>query len=146
MQITQISKLAAGVALAVCAVSAHAETVSLRVQSAVVPKPEDNQPEVVNVTLDPEGQRALAAFTRNRVGQMMHLYVDGVLLTSATLHSPLTGGSLQLSPGVTGFTRASAQQIASTLSSGGALQISDEPPADNTRADGGGQQKKSSAK
>ncbi len=132
MQIARV--MGAGLVLMACMATAHAETVFLQVKSAVVPKvdAENPEPEVVNVTLAPDGQRSLAAFTRERVGSIIYLRVDGVLLTSAALKSPLTGNSLQLSPGLTGFTKMSAQEIARSLNSGGKLEVSDDKQGSTT--------------
>lgn len=132
MQIARV--IAAGLVLVACMATAQAETVFLHVKRAEVPEVDakNPEPEVVNVTLAPEGQRSLAAFTRDRVGRMIHLRVDGVLLTSATLQSPLNGSSLQLSPGLTGFTKMSAQEIARRLNSGGKLDVSDDKQGSTT--------------
>lgn len=132
MQIARV--MGAGLVLMACMATAHAETVFLQVKNAVVPEVEAHkpEPEVVNVTLAPEGQRSLAAFTRDRVGRIIYLRVDGVLMTSATLQSPLTGNSLQLSPGLTGFTKMSAKDIARSLNSGGKLELSDDKQATTT--------------
>lgn len=82
--------------------------------------------DLVNVTLTPEGQRSLAAFTQDRVGRTIHLRVDGLLLTSPTVMSPIDGDKLQLSPGATGFGGVSAQEIAKRLSAAGAMDVSDD--------------------
>lgn len=116
----------AGVILAACAV-ARAETVALQVESAIAEQDPHTKQEVVNVQLTPEGRHGLAEFTRDRVGRTIHLRVDGVLLVSPTLASPLDGGALQLSSGQTGFVDTTAQDIARRLNGGSPLELSDEP-------------------
>ena len=121
----RIAVTLAGLVLMVCA-AAQAETVAVPVKQAVVEHDDMLAQERVNVALTPEGQRRLAEFTRDRVGRTIHLRVDGVLLTSPTLRSPIEGDALQLSPGLTGFGKLSAQEIARRLNVGGVIDISDD--------------------
>ena len=120
-----IAGVPAGLALAVCA-AVHAGSVAVPVRSAVVAQDPQTVQEVVDVTLTPEGRRSLADFTRDRVGRRIHLRMDGVLLTSATIRGPIEAGALRLSPGGTGFDGVSAQEIARRLAAGGTMEISDE--------------------
>lgn len=118
--------MTAGLFLAIGMSAAHAETARLQVARAVVEKGYQANEDAVNVTLTPDGRRTLARFTTSRVGRTIHLRVDGVLLTSPTLRSPLVGGELQLTPGLSGFGGLSAQEIAGKLASGRTLEMSDD--------------------
>ena len=104
----------------------QAETIAIQVQSAVVRHDEQLGQDLVHVRLTPNGQQSLSSFTRDRVGRTIHLRVGGVLLTSATIRSPIEGRSLQLSPGATGFNGISALDIAKRLNASGAMDVSDE--------------------
>lgn len=121
----RIAAMLMGLSLAICA-AAQAETVAIQVQSAVVEHDDQMDQDLINVTLTPEGQRSLAAFTQDRVGRTIHLRVGGVLLTSPTVMSPINGGSLQLSPGATGFGGISAEEIAKRLNANGVMDVSDD--------------------
>lgn len=117
--------LIAGFALT-CSVAAHAETVRIPVQSAAVAHDDVTNQDFVDVKLTPDGQRNLAAFTRDRVGKMIHIRADDVVLASPTIMSPIEGGALRLSPGGTGFGRMSAQEIVKRLSTGSTVDVSDD--------------------
>jgi len=51
---------------------------------------------VVDVELKPDSRKALADFTRERVGKRIQLRSNGILLSSATLMSPLEGDSFRI--------------------------------------------------
>lgn len=118
-------RLIAGFALT-CSVAVHAETVPVPVQSAAVAHDDVTNQDFVDVKLTAEGQRNLAAFTRDRVGKMIHIRADDVMLTSPTVMSPIEGGALRLSPGVDGFGGMSAQEIVKRLSTGSTINVSDD--------------------
>lgn len=121
-------------ALALClSAVAHAETTHLKVQKAITATDAYGQ-ESVQVTLAPESVKALAAFTRERVGQRIEVRAGDTLLTTATLQSPIDGPSLSLAPGTLGFDGVSAPEMARRLSADGTLTIAeakDEPPRRN---------------
>jgi len=79
--------------------------------------------------LKPESQKALADFTRNRVGKRIQLRSNGVLLTSATLKSPLEGDSFRITAGEHGFAGKSAEEIAQGIMKDGGLTVDDENTA-----------------
>ncbi|KAG1440712.1 hypothetical protein G6F57_018934 [Rhizopus arrhizus] len=81
---------------------------------------------VVDVALKPDSQKALADFTRNRVGKRIQLRSNGVLLTSATLQSPLEGDSFRITAGEHGFAGKSAEEIAQGIMKDGGLTVDDE--------------------
>ncbi|CAM3944102.1 SecDF P1 head subdomain-containing protein [Bordetella muralis] len=116
--------LIAGFAL-MCSVAAHAETVRIPVQSAAVGHDDVTNQDFVDVKLTSDGQRNLAAFTRDRVGKMIHIRADDVILASPTVMSPIEGGALRLSPGATGFGGMSAQEMVKRLSTGSTIDVSD---------------------
>jgi len=109
-----------------CSIAAHAETVRVPVQSAAITHDEVTNQDFVDVKLTPDGQRNLAAFTRDRVGKMIHIRADDVMLASPTVMSPIEGGALRLSPGVDGFGGMSAQEIVKRLSTGSTVSVSDD--------------------
>lgn len=121
----RIAVILMGLALTVSA-AAQAETMAIQVRSAIVEHDDQMGPDRVNVRLTRDGQRNLAAFTKERVGRTIHLRVDGRLLASPTVMSPLQGDSLQLSPGAGGFGETSAQEIAKRLNASGAMDVSDD--------------------
>ncbi|AFT68428.1 hypothetical protein B5T_00140 [Alloalcanivorax dieselolei B5] len=106
--------------------SLQAETVTLQVESAEKRTSPDTTRDVIDITLDPESRQTLADFTRDRVGQQIHLSVEGYLLTSPFLQSVIDTGSLRLSAGEEGFDGKTAGEIAETLNKGGALTLSDD--------------------
>ncbi|MCU5782089.1 hypothetical protein MA04_01389 [Alcanivorax balearicus MACL04] len=104
----------------------QAETVTLQVESAEKKTSPDTTRDVIDITLDPESRQTLADFTRDRVGQQIHLSVGGHLLTSPFLQSVIDTGNLRLSAGEDGFDGKSAGEIAETLNEGEALTLSDD--------------------
>ncbi|CAB3739531.1 MULTISPECIES: SecDF P1 head subdomain-containing protein [Achromobacter] len=109
--------------------AAHAETVTLQAASATPSADPHTGARVVDVALKPESQKALADFTRNRVGKRIQLRSNGVLLTSATLQSPLEGDSFRITAGEHGFAGKSAEDIAQGIMKDGGLTVDDENTA-----------------
>lgn len=116
-------------ALLLAAAASHAETVALRAQSATAGIEPQTQMRFVDVVLQPESRQVLADFTRNRVGKRVQLRSNGVLLSSATLQSPLEGDSFRIVAGEHGFAGKSAEDIAKGIMSGGGLTVDDESGA-----------------
>jgi preprotein translocase subunit SecD len=83
----------------------------------------------VDVELKPESRQALADFTRDRVGKRIQLRSGGVLLSSATLQSPLEGDSFRITAGEHGFAGKSAEEIAQSIMKSGGLTVDDENTA-----------------
>ncbi len=104
----------------------QAETLRLNVENAEQSRSPDTARDVIDVKLDPKSRKALADFTRTRVGRQIHLFVDGHLLTSPTLQSVIDTGSLRLSAGEKGFGGKTAGEVAKTLNKGGPLTLTDE--------------------
>lgn len=109
--------------------AAQAETVALRAASATPGADPQTGARVVEVALKPDSQKALADFTRNRVGKRIQLRSNGVLLTSATLQSPLEGDSFRITAGEHGFAGKSAEEIAQGIMQNGGLTVDDENTA-----------------
>ncbi|MBB1596480.1 hypothetical protein [Achromobacter sp. UMC46] len=109
--------------------AAHAETVTLQAASATPGADPATGARVVDVALKPDSQKALADFTRNRVGKRIQLRSNGVLLTSATLQSPLEGDSFRITAGEHGFAGKSAEEIAQGIMKDGGLTVDDENTA-----------------
>ena len=103
-------------ALLLAATASHAETVALRAQSATAGIEPQTKMRFVDVVLQPESRQVLADFTRDRVGKRVQLRANGVLLSSATLQSPLEGDSFRIVSGEHGFAGKSAEDIAKAVS------------------------------
>ncbi|RAP60796.1 hypothetical protein A6B37_20735 [Achromobacter sp. HZ01] len=111
-------------ALLPCA--AQAETVMLQAQQATASADPATSARTVEITLKPESAKALADFTRARVGQRIQLRADGVVLSSATLMAPLESDNLRIVAGEHGFEGKSAEEIAQRIMKAGGLTIGDE--------------------
>ena len=109
--------------------AAQPETVTLQAASATPGADPHTGARVVDVALKPDSQKALADFTRNRVGKRIQLRSNGVLLTSATLQSPLAGDSFRITAGEHGFAGKSAEEIAQGIMKDGGLTVDDENTA-----------------
>jgi preprotein translocase subunit SecD len=71
----------------------------------------------IEVTLTPEAAKAFGELTTKNVGNVIELRVDGELLTSPTVRSPILGGTLV----ITGeMSQADAKDIAARLAEDGA--------------------------
>ncbi|SEI55413.1 hypothetical protein [Achromobacter sp. NFACC18-2] len=117
--------LAAALAVAL-PLAAHAESVVLQVEQATPGADPHTNARVVDIKLKPQSTQALAAFTRERVGQRIQLRSNGILLSSATLKSPLEGDSLRITAGEHGFAGKSAEEIAQSIMKEGGLTMDDE--------------------
>ncbi|MGE8690413.1 MAG: SecDF P1 head subdomain-containing protein [Achromobacter sp.] len=114
-------------ALLPCA--AQADTVVLHAERATAGADPHTSARMVEVELKPESRKALADFTRERVGKRIQLRSNGVLLSSATLMSPLEGGSFRITAGEHGFEGKSADEIAQGIMKTGELTVDDENAA-----------------
>lgn len=106
-----------------------AETVTLQAASATAGTDPQSSMRIVDVVLKPDSRQALADFTRQRVGKRVQLRSNGVLLTSATLQSPLESESFRIMAGEHGFAGKSAEEIAKGIMSSGGLTVDDEGAA-----------------
>ncbi|MBD9432460.1 hypothetical protein IB257_21170 [Achromobacter sp. ACM03] len=109
--------------------AAYAETVVLQVARATAGADPQTSARTVDVELKPESRQALADFTRDRVGKRIQLRSGGVLLSSATLQSPLEGDSFRITAGEHGFAGKSAEEIAQNIMKSGGLTVDDENTA-----------------
>lgn len=123
----QLARVAALALLLPCA--AYAETVVLQVARATAGADPQTSARTVDVELKPESRQALADFTRDRVGKRIQLRSGGVLLSSATLQSPLEGDSFRITAGEHGFAGKSAEEIAQSIMKSGGLTVDDENTA-----------------
>lgn len=119
--------LAAAAALAM-PLAAHAESVTLHAERATA-SADNTGARVVDVELKPDSRKALADFTRERVGKRIQLRSNGILLSSATLMSPLEGDSFRITAGEHGFGGKSAEEIAQGIMKDGGLTVDDENTA-----------------
>ncbi|MEN4920038.1 hypothetical protein ABE485_15300 [Achromobacter spanius] len=106
--------------------AAHAETVALKVEQATAGADPHTNARIVDIKLAPDSGKALADFTRDRVGKRIQLRSNGILLSSATLMSPLEGDSLRITAGEHGFAGKSAEEIAQGIMKEGGLTMDDE--------------------
>ncbi|CAB3671673.1 MULTISPECIES: SecDF P1 head subdomain-containing protein [Achromobacter] len=106
--------------------AAHAESVALQAQRATASADPHTGARVVDIELKPDSRKALADFTRDRVGKRIQLRSNGILLSSATLKSPLEGDSFRITAGEHGFGGKSAEEIAQGIMQDGGLTIDDE--------------------
>lgn len=120
-------RAAALAALLPCA--AQAETVVLHAERATASADPTTSARVVEIELKPESRKALADFTRERVGKRIQLRSEGVLLSSATVMGPLEGDSFRITAGVHGFEGKSAEEIARRIMKSGGLTVDDENTA-----------------
>ncbi|MFD4835884.1 hypothetical protein ACFWP0_00145 [Achromobacter sp. NPDC058515] len=109
--------------------AAHAESVVLQAAQATAGADPHTNARVVDIQLKPESRKALADFTRDRVGKRIQLRSGGVLLSSATLMSPLEGDSLRITAGEHGFAGKTADEIAQGIMKEGGLTVDDENTA-----------------
>jgi len=119
--------LAAAAALAM-PLAAHADSVTLHAERATA-SADNTGARVVDVELKPDSRKALADFTRERVGKRIQLRSNGILLSSATLMSPLEGDSFRITAGEHGFAGKSAEEIAQGIMKDGGLTVDDENTA-----------------
>jgi len=125
--IRHVLRAAALAALLPCA--AQAETVVLQAERATAGADPHTSARVVDIELKPESRQALADFTRDRVGKRIQLRSNGVLLSSATLMSPLEADSFRITAGEHGFGGKSAEEIAQGIMQAGGLTVDDENTA-----------------
>ncbi|WP_447922225.1 SecDF P1 head subdomain-containing protein [Achromobacter aegrifaciens] len=123
----QLARAAVLAALLPCA--AYAESVVLHVERATAGADPQTSARVVDIELKPESRQALADFTRDRLGKRIQLRSGGVLLSSATLKSPLEGDSFRITAGEHGFAGKSAEEIAQSIMKSGGLTVDDENTA-----------------
>ncbi|WMD19753.1 hypothetical protein RAS12_24550 [Achromobacter seleniivolatilans] len=109
--------------------AAYAESITLHAASATASSDAATSARVVDIELQPDSRKALADFTRERIGKRVQLRSNGVLLSSATVMSPLEGDSFRITAGEHGFAGKSAEEIAQGIMKSGGLTIDDENTA-----------------
>ncbi len=107
---------------------AHAEPLELRPDVVKVEKDPTTSQEVVSITLEPESRKALAAYTRDRVGKVVELRVAGMVVLAPTVRSPIDTDGLWLSPGPDGFEGKSAKELAEIIQQSGSVTVSEQVP------------------
>jgi preprotein translocase subunit SecD len=76
---------------------ALAKPLRLMVETAkVITDPLSGQ-DGLQIDLTPAGQQAIAEFTTEHVGKMIDVTIDGKLINSPTIQSPILGGTIMLS-------------------------------------------------
>jgi preprotein translocase subunit SecD len=82
-----------------------------------------NQP-IVTFRFNAAGADKFASFTRNNIGRVMAIVVDGRVVTAPVIREPILGGTGQISGN---FTSASAAQLAARIRSGTCVKFSRLP-------------------
>ncbi|WP_025138424.1 hypothetical protein [Achromobacter sp. DH1f] len=126
---TGFRSLACAALLMLAPAAVLAETVTLQAESATPGTDQVTSMRFVDVVLKPGSRQALADFTRNRVGKRIQLRSNGVLLSSATLQSPLEGDSFRIVAGEHGFAGKSAEEIAKGIMASDGLTVDDDGTA-----------------
>lgn len=76
---------------------ATAKPIRLMVEFAkVITDPLSGQ-DGLQIDLTPAGQQAIAEFTTEHVGKMIDVTIDGKIINSPTIQSPILGGTIMLS-------------------------------------------------
>lgn len=109
--------------------TAYAESITLQAARATASSDPATSARIVDIELQPDSRKALADFTRDRIGKRIQLRSNGVLLSSATVMSPLEGDSFRITAGEHGFAGKSADEIAQGIMKSGGLTIDDENTA-----------------
>lgn len=109
--------------------AAHAESVVLHTEQATAGADPHTNARIVDIQLRPDSRKALADFTRDRVGKRIQLRSNGILLSSVTVMSPLEGDSFRITAGEHGFGGKSAEEIAQGIMKEGGLTVDDENTA-----------------
>lgn len=101
---------------------AYAEVLQVNVLKAAPSQYFPNKP-AVSVQLTEESTHDFARFTAARVGKHIHVKLDGELLVSPGIGSPLVTGQMIIQVGATAYT---AEEMATRILSGGKLTLEDE--------------------
>jgi SecD/SecF fusion protein len=78
----------------------------------------------INVRLTRDSARDFALFTSKQVGKQVHVRINGELMTSPVIQTPMTGGSLLISGNLD---ENKAKALAILIREDGNLTIDDEP-------------------
>jgi len=105
--------------------AANAESLALQVKQARQIFTSDGKP-VVSVQVTRAGRDDLARFTRENVGKQVSVELDGKVLASPFIQTPIVSDTLILGLGLD-LDAAKATQIAVRIRGGGTLMINDEP-------------------
>ena len=96
---------------------AMAADIELAVAKAAAFDPYTFQP-AVEVVLTPEASKVFGKLTADNIGKVIELYVDGALVSSPVVQSPILGGKLTISGAMTD---AEAKALADRLADPGAV-------------------------
>lgn len=113
------------VALALSAVSAGAETLSLRVLRAEAFVNRETLYPGVRATLTPESAGAFQSFTRGNLGKKIRVRVGGEAVATPTISQPATDDTLVI---LGDLTVDDTTQMAKQLNEGGAILVDLAPP------------------
>lgn len=79
---------------------ALAEPLSLSIAKARATTDPNFGTAVLNVELTPESSKAFATWTSNLVGKQITISIDGKIVVSPTIRTPILSGALQISGGL----------------------------------------------
>ena len=100
---------------------AAAEPIALDIASAeTAADPRTGQPTVV-VKMSEASRRAFGQYSSENVGRLIEVRVDGRVVLSAVLRTPILGGSVQL--GAAGLTASEAQDLAARIKAGAKVEV-----------------------
>jgi preprotein translocase subunit SecD len=101
-----------------------AETLVLRADETKVSVVLSGGQPGINVRLTRESARDFALFTSKQIGEQVHIRINGELMTSPVIQTPMEGGSLFISGKLD---ENKAKALAILIREGGNLTIDDEP-------------------
>ena len=107
---------------AVVAVAAHAAMASVRLKAEeAVVAPDANGRAQVVIKLNRLSTLNLASFTRDRVGLAVDIVIDGAVVTSPVINSPIESGRISIAPA--SDDASAAQRLADRLSAGETILV-----------------------
>ena len=89
----------------------------LQIESAAPILDERTKEPIITIRLTERSGRMFAELTKNYVGRVIEIRIDGKAVMSPIIREPILGGSLQISGG---FTLEEAKELADRLNSGSA--------------------------
>lgn len=98
--------------------AAHAETLTLIVESASASADQYGGAPTVNIKLRSASGAAFGKFTADRIGEQIELNVDGKTVTSPIIRDAIYGGHLQIGGD---YSMQQATELAAKINSGNAI-------------------------
>lgn len=105
--------------------AAYGADIELTVVQAELGRHATKGHELVNILIDEASQQALKAFTASRVGQTVHISVNGLELAAPMLRGPVDGRAMQMSLDKKRPDLPPGQEIVEQIKASKTLRISD---------------------